>query len=424
MNVGMLSRRATIVFLVVSLGAATTVYFYNDYFHRVILPALGLSSPLGDALGTVIIVGASYIAQRLVSFAFFKDTMLGLSSRELEESRRTARYVEAAELVAGELKQVPTFNKVVCQQLETVVTETEKAAFDISSQLQTIDQVVTDLTQFVDTSSHESEELIKASEARIANNKNMIDTLDRYIQERRTASETDRQRVELVVSEAKSLGELVQLIKNISGQTNLLALNAAIEAARAGEAGRGFAVVADEVRKLSAATDKAVTQINQGIHKVADSIEAQFQDKLSVDNVEAERATLNDFSVQLNELGSSYIEAIDHGTNVVVTIRESSRRLAEMFMNALASVQFQDVTRQQIEQVVNALSRLDQHTQLLATRLEKFEEDDTEVPPLAEHLDQIYSSYVMDAQRDSHQQALGGSAPATSGSSGPKVELF
>ncbi|HEX8964163.1 MAG TPA: methyl-accepting chemotaxis protein [Rhodocyclaceae bacterium] len=425
MNVGLLSRRATIVFLIVSLGAGTMVYFYNGYFHTVFLPTLGLSSPLGDALGTVLIVGASYIGQRLVSFAFFKDTMLGLSSRELEESRRTARYVEAAELVAGELKQVPTFNGVVRRQLETVVNETEKAAFDISSQLQTIDQVVSDLSQFVDASSHESEELIKASEARIENNKTMIQTLDRYIQERLTASETDRQRVELVVAEAKSLGELVQLIKSISGQTNLLALNAAIEAARAGEAGRGFAVVADEVRKLSAATDKAVTQINQGIHKVAESIEAQFQDKLSVDNVEAERATLNDFSAQLNGLGQSYKEAIDHGTNVVMTMRDSSRRLADMFMNALASVQFQDVTRQQIEQVIDALNRLDGHAALLATRLEKFEEDETHLPPLAEHLDQIYSSYVMDAQRDSHQQALGQPTSGSGGGGGgPKVELF
>jgi methyl-accepting chemotaxis protein len=422
MNVGMLSRRATIVFLVVSLGAATMVYFYNGYFHTIFLPALGLSSPLGDALGTVLIVGAAYIGQRLVSFAFFKDTMLGLSSRELEESRRTARYVEAAELVAGELKQVPTFNKVVCQQLESVVTETEKAAFDISSQLQTIDQVVTDLSNFVDSSSHESEELIKASESRIANNKTMIDTLDRYIQDRLTASETDRQRVEMVVSEAKSLGDLVELIKSISGQTNLLALNAAIEAARAGEAGRGFAVVADEVRKLSAATDKAVTQINEGIRRVTQSIEAQFQDKLSDDSLAAERETLNDFSGQLNELGTSYKEAIDHGTNVVVTIRDSSRRLADMFMNALASVQFQDVTRQQIEQVIDALNRLDRHTQLLATRLENFEEDETHLPPLAEHLDQIYSNYVMDSQRDSHQQALG--STAQSSGSGPKVELF
>ena len=425
MNPSQLTRRATFVFLVVGCGAGLTVYFFNGYFHETILPAIGLSSPMGDAVGMVIGIAAAYIGQRLVSFAFFKDTMLGLSSREFEDSRRTANYVKAVDQVVGELKQVPTFNNVVRQQLETVVSETEKAAFDISSQLQTIDEVVSSLSAFVDASSHESDEMIKASEDRIENNKGMIETLNRYIQDRLTASETDRQRVEQVVTEAKSLGSLVQLIKSISSQTNLLALNAAIEAARAGEAGRGFAVVADEVRKLSAATDQAVTQINQGIQDVARSIESQFQDKLSSDNVEAERATLNVFSLQLGELGQSYKEAIDHGTGVVVTVRDNSRKLADMFMNALASVQFQDVTRQQIEQVIAALGRLDQHAQLLATRLENVEDGDATVPALAEHLDQIYSGYVMDSQRDSHEQAMGGGAPsAARPGGGPKVELF
>ncbi|MDD5250716.1 MAG: methyl-accepting chemotaxis protein [Rhodocyclaceae bacterium] len=425
MNVSQLTRRATVVFLVVGGCAGITVYFFNGYFHETFLPAIGLSSPMGDAVGMIIGIAAAYIGQRLVSFAFFKDTMLGMSSRELEDSRRTANYLKTIEEVAGELKQVPTFNNVVRQQLETVVNETEKAAFDISTQLQTIDEVVTSLSSFVDASSQESEELIKDSEARIANNKGMIDTLNRYIQDRLNTSETDRQRVEQVVNEAKSLGSLVQLIKSISSQTNLLALNAAIEAARAGEAGRGFAVVADEVRKLSAATDQAVTQINQGIQTVARSIESQFQDKLSSDSVEAERVTLNVFSKQLGELGDSYKDAIDHGTGVVVTIKDNSHKLAAMFMNALASVQFQDVTRQQIEQVVAALSRLDHHTQLLATRLEQFEDADAAVPPLAEHLEQLYSGYVMDSQRDSHDQAMGGRAAAAPRSGGgPKVELF
>ncbi|WP_371325513.1 methyl-accepting chemotaxis protein [Dechloromonas sp. ZY10] len=250
--------------------------------------------------------------------------------------------------------------------------------------------------------------------------------MDAYIRRRIEDAEADRQRIARIVQDADELGKLVQLIREISGQTNLLALNAAIEAARAGEQGRGFAVVADEVRKLSSETDTAVDKINQGILSVAGNIRGQFQDKLAHSNTNAERAALTEFSDQLNNLGQSYRELLEHDLTMVEKVKSSSDALATMFMDTLASVQFQDITRQQIEQVLKALDILDQHASNLARRIKASEGDNFTYTPLTEHLDQLYSLYVMDKQRADHHQALQHDAPpgqSTAGGSA-KIELF
>jgi methyl-accepting chemotaxis protein len=422
----LLLRRMLLVSLLVGLGAAATVYLGNDWFDQVLLPAIGLSHATGGALGILIAVMTAFFAQRVVSSAFYRDWLFGMGRLQEDTLGRSKTVAGAAEQVAGELRAVSGFNNVVRGQLNAVVAGTEKAAFDIASRLQEIDDIISRLGAFVESTTAESNKLLTASEDRIEHNRTLIATLEDYIRQRVVTAREDRDRITQVVKEARSLGTLVELIKHISGQTNLLALNAAIEAARAGEAGRGFAVVADEVRKLSGETNKAVGQISMGIQTVANSIETQFEDKLSHDNAAAEAEALESFAAQLDDLGKSYREVTEHEAEVMSSITDSSQQLAGMFMSALASVQFQDVTRQQIEQVIDALNRLDAHSAMLASRLSQLEDPQFKWQPLSEHLDQLYSSYVMDSQRSAHDGALrsatGGAGQAAA--AGAKIELF
>ena len=99
------------------------------------------------------------------------------------------------------------------------------------------------------------------------------DVVSRAAQEIKNISESVDQstaRIQTLVGRSQEIGSITQVIKEIADQTNLLALNAAIEAARAGEQGRGFAVVADEVRKLAERTTQATAEITQMVSAIQD----------------------------------------------------------------------------------------------------------------------------------------------------------
>ena len=249
-----------------------------------------------------------------------------------------------------------------------------------------------------------------------------------YIDQRREEANNDRLRIQSVTDEARALGDLVALVHRIAAQTNLLALNAAIEAARAGESGRGFAVVADEVRKLSVETGGAVEKISGGIHKLAEHIASRFRNEELESSLALEQEMLREFSAQLSELTSDYGGLVRREAEVFAEVAQSSKRLTSMFLDAQASIQFQDVTRQQIELVAEATQKLDALAADFARRLTP--EGDGAPPKIDidSCLAQLQKAYVMATQRKAHAEATQqGDAPAAvAPGSGTRrnVELF
>ena len=164
-------------------------------------------------------------------------------------------------------------------------------------------------------------------------------------------------------------------------------------------------MVADEVRKLSAETDQAVSKIQVGISAVAQTIEDQFRNKLEHSNIQQQKEVLENFSKHLDSMGSNYHRLMKHDEEMLAHLSNTSQTLSSMFMEVLASIQFQDVTRQQIEQVQNALTRLDSHVAQLVEMMRS--KDFSNAASIKEHIDQIYEGYVMDKQRDVHESVHG-----------------
>lgn len=318
-----LSLQLLLIGIVLTGGSCFVIILVAN---RMVLPIKNMADNLndiaqgeGDLTKRLTVNGADEIAQLGQSFNLFVDKLQTIIG---DVADATAKVTNAAHAIHAQ-------TKVMSSQLISHNNETDQVVTAITEMSSTASEVAQNTTQVA--------EATQAATGDVANAQRCVDA---SLEEIATLMEQINHAagsIQSLSAQSQKINSVLSVIGGIAEQTNLLALNAAIEAARAGEQGRGFAVVADEVRSLASRTQASTLEINEmlsALHKlVSQAVKTMEESQQScVRSVNSSRA----ISESLGSVTSAVTAINDMSTQIATAATEQSSVTEEINRNVYA----------------------------------------------------------------------------------------